>query len=188
MKSFWKLPQFGGVKKPSGTLSEFLRRFESQGLAARTVKNAFTNRVAKIGPGFGSPLQNDKYFLNAAVALSTTGQGTTTLPSTSTWTAPFELSAGWVRVKIYNGTGTSPTLTDLLITGSDGTTTVQIAQVHPNSAVTLSTTSWFDEIFPFFVDLTLTSITIKTTLGGTSPAATMDCEVGGVSGVPATST
>lgn len=137
----------------------------------------FTNRLAKIFPGFGQPMANDTQFLNQNVALSGTGQQSNTIPSTGSF-AP-TISTGKVRVKVYAGIGTSPTLVDLLITGSDGTNTVEIAQVHPNSAVVLSSTSLFDEVFDFETDLNLTSITIKTTLGGTSPGATMDAEVAG---------
>ncbi len=176
IQRMWKLPEF---RRKNLSLAEFLREMP---IAARPVYNTFTNRVMAITNGFGSALQGDTYFLNQNVALSGTGQGSTTLPSSSTWSAPHTVCGGWLRVKIYAGIGTSPTLVDLLATLSDGTTTCQIAQVHPNTAVTLSSTSIFDEIFPFYTGVTGTSITVKTTLGGTSPGATMDLEVAGIVG------
>jgi hypothetical protein len=177
----WKIPRFINVKRlPSNlSLSEFLRLYEARGLARRPMMNSFTARVAQICPGFGSPNSNDTDFLNANIALSGTGQQSNTLPSTGTWTAPYTIAYGWLRIKIYSGLGTAPALADIVATLSDGTNTCQIAQVHPNSAVTISSTSLFDEIFPFFTGITGTSITVKTTLGGLGPGATMDMEVAG---------
>lgn len=137
----------------------------------------FTNRLATIFPGFGQPQSNDTLFLNQNVALSGTSQQSNTIPSTGSFVPT--LSRGKVRVKIYAGIGTTPTFTDLVVTGTDGTTTVTLFAFHPNAAIALSTTGIVDLEFDFICDLNLTSITIKTTLGGTSPGATMDAEVAG---------
>jgi hypothetical protein len=105
-------------------------------------------------------------------------------------------------VKIYNGAGTSPTLTKLQVSAQDGTNSVVIADWNFGTAVTLSTTSWFDAMFDFVVDTAasgsgggatgqliaptssaaggLTYIKLVPTLGGTSPAATMDAELIGL--------
>jgi len=137
----------------------------------------FTNRLEQIMPGWGQPVTLDTSFLAANTALSGTGQASTTLPSSGSWSPT--ISKGRGRIKIYSGTGTSPTLTDILVTGSDGTNTVELFVFHPNTAVTLSSTSLLDLLFNFMTDLNLTSITIKTTLGGTSPGATMDAQISG---------
>lgn len=184
LRNFFERFRFGfrvPVKLARVSLSEILSETKfSDSVLRPAMASLTTDRVARILPGFGSPNQNDTYFLNQNIALSGTAQQSNTLPSTASWTAPFTLSYGWLRVKIYNGIGTSPTLVDLLAILNDyNGNAVQIAQVHPNTAVTLSSTSLFDQIFPFFTGATGTSITIKTTLGGTSPGATMDTEVAG---------
>jgi hypothetical protein len=139
----------------------------------------FTRRLSTIFPGFGQPQLNDTMFLNQSLALSGTGQQTSIVPSTTSVTFSPTISAGKMRIKISAGAGTSPTLTDILVTASDGTTTVTFANgvFHPNTAVALSTTSIVEFEFDFICDLNLTSFTIKTTMGGTSPTATMDVEV-----------
>lgn len=160
---------------------------------------ALNIRIDRSLPGYGVGLKNDTVYLNAGIALSGTGQQSVgVLPSTSTWNPGF--STFKFRCKVYNGAGTSPTLTDLALTASDGTNTVTIWVFHPNAAVTLSTTSWFDSgPIDCIVDTAasgngggavgqliaptssaaggVTSLTLKTTLGGTSPAATLDMEV-----------
>jgi len=140
---------------------------------------SFTNRLYSIVPSFGVPLLSDTNYLNANVALSGASQQTTTIPNTSTF-AP-TITRGYIRVKIYNGTGTAPTLTDLVVTVTDGTTTVYIYVAHPNTAFPLSTTSWFDVTIPFCVDINVNTVTVKTTLG-VPGGATMDLEVSGTSG------
>lgn len=138
---------------------------------------SFANRLYSIVPSFGVPLLNDTLFLNQNIALSTASQQTNTIPSSGSFSPT--ISRGWVRVKVYAGTGTAPTLTDLVITATDGTTTVQIGQVHASVAIALSTTSGFDQLFPFETDLNLTSLTVKSTLG-VPGGASMDVEVSGV--------
>lgn len=178
-----RLADFIKHLSPAVDLSKILRKVDlGDGLAANPVLNTFTERVADICPGFGSPLGNDTVFTQTNVALSGTGQSTTTLPKTSTWTASQTLSAGYVRVKVYGGSGTSPTLTDVVITGSNGTITTELAALHPNSAIALSATSYVELLFPFITDLTLTSISILLTMGGTGPGSTLDCEVAGTAG------
>ena len=107
------------------------------------------------------------------------------------------ITVGRVRVKIYNGAGTSPTLTKLQISITDGTNTVIVEDRNFGTAVTLSSTNFYDGVFNFLIDYstagggatgTLLAPTVSTTamvvnvtptLGGTSPAATMDIEVYG---------
>jgi hypothetical protein len=94
------------------------------------------NRLATVSPGFGSPIVNDATQLSQNVALSGTVQQTKTLSGI------FTFSRGYVRVKIYAGGGTSPTLLNLQAIVSDGTTFVDIGGFTPvvASAPALSVT------------------------------------------------
>jgi hypothetical protein len=87
---------------------------------------AWAQRLLKILPGFGSPIQNDLLFQSVGTALSTTSVQTTSLAGLTP-----TISAGYVRVKIYGATGTSPTLLKLLVILSDGTNFVNVAQLIP---------------------------------------------------------
>jgi len=136
----------------------------------------FTRRLATIFPGFGQGQMNDTLFLNANQAL-TSGQNTVAVPASGSFSPT--ISAGKVRIKVYAGAGTSPTLTDIVVTATDGTTTVTFPQgaYHPSVAVSMTTTSIIDFEFDFITDLNLTSFSFKITLAGTSPTATADIEV-----------
>lgn len=144
----------------------------------------FTNRLGRIMAGFGSPKATDGVSSIQNKALSGTGQQTTTLPGAlpNSWNAPNTISAGYAQVKISAGIGTSPTLVDLVLQGSDGVNTVTLGVVHPNSAIALSSTGQVEFLIPFQTDLTLVSFTLLSTLGGTSPGATLDFEVLGTVG------
>lgn len=152
---------------------------------------AFVNRLLLIVPSFGQPIQNDTLFLKQATALSTTSAQATTLAGL----AP-ALRDGWVRCKIYGAGGTSPTVVKLQVVVTDGTTFVVIGDYNPATATTLSTTAaagspytnggslgppvvagGVDMIFPFLTDLAINQVSVLTTLGGTSPTASLDVEV-----------
>ena len=105
-------------------------------------------------------------------SLSGTGQQTNTISSISP-----AVTRGYIRYKVSNGAGTSPTLVDVVVTCTDGTTTVTIEKYHPSTADTLSTTAWTDRVADFIVDINANSFSILTTMGGTSPLATLDFEV-----------
>jgi len=131
-------------------------------------------------------------YYQAGIALSGTVQATSPIPATG---VILGTTAGKIRVKIYNGGGTSPTLVDLLVTASDGTNTVLIGQslFHPSAAWALTTTAWFEVVIDYLLDTAAsgsgggaagqllpggaTSFSVKTTLGGTSPTASMDLEI-----------
>lgn len=129
------------------------------------------NSAALVAPGFGTPLVSAR----ASVAMSGTGQQTFTVPSSGSL-AP-TARTGYVRVKVFGGGGTSPTLTDILITATDGTATYTIDNFHPNTAITLSGTAGLDYLKEFCLDINATSISVLTTMGGTSPTATGDVEI-----------
>ena len=161
--------------------------------------------VERTFPGAGISTRNA---IQTVTGLAITSGTTYYLPGTSLNTVVGLLiptvTICKVRVKIYNGAGTSPTLTKLQIMGYDGTNSVVIADWNFGTAVTLSTTSWFDG-FAFCMADTATGATsggavgqlisgssatsgnggmiavkIIPTLGGTSPAATMDAEIFGL--------
>ncbi len=129
------------------------------------------NSVALINPGCGLPAQVQQVL---ATALSTTGAVANTIPTTGTLAQTFR--SGKIRVKIFNGAGTSPTLVALIVSVTDGTTTELLYEFSPAVAFALSTTSYVDLSFDFITDLNANKITVTTTLGGTSPTATMDME------------
>lgn len=161
--------------------------------------------VQRVFPGFGvSTLQS----IQVAAGIAVTSGNTYFVPGTSSNSVAGLLvptiTAGRVRIKVYNGAGTSPTLTKLQVFGYDGTNSVVVADWNPSTAVTLSTTSWFDAYADIICDTApsttsggavgfliggasatsgnggMQAIKIIPTLGGTSPAATMDVEVFGL--------
>ena len=123
------------------------------------------------------------------ISMNGAGPTTTTVPSTGAFSPV--VNRGYVRVKVYNGGGTSPTLTDITLQAGDGTNTVTLDNFHPGVAVTLSTTSFADVLFDFLLDSLTTGggatgtlsgggatiFKILTTFGGTAPSALMDIEV-----------
>ena len=150
---------------------------------------AINNSVANNSPGFGAP----QLVQRLGVALSGSGQQTTSIPSSGSITPG--IYQGKVRIKVYNGTGTGVTLTDLVLQITDGTNTVVFAEFHPNSAVALTSTQWVDWDEDFTVDFGSTTggatgqliapgaataaaivVQVLTTLG-VPGGATMDVEV-----------
>jgi|HubBroStandDraft_2_1064218.scaffolds.fasta_scaffold00006_30 hypothetical protein len=161
--------------------------------------------VQRVFPGFGATsLQSIQIAAGIAVTSGTTYfVPGTSLNSVAGLLVP-TITCGRVRVKIYNGTGTTPTLTKLQVQAFDNTNTVVIADWNPSTAATLSSTSWFDSYADFVVDTApstisggavgwligsasavtgnggITSLKVIPTLGGTGPGATMDVEVFGL--------
>jgi hypothetical protein len=150
---------------------------------------AINNSVANNSPGFGAP----QLVQRLGVALSGSGQQTTSIPSSGS-IAP-GIYQGKVRIKVYNGTGTGVTLTDILLQITDGTNTVILAEFHPNTATALTSTQWVDWDEDFTVDFGSTTggatgqliapgaanaaaivVQVLTTLG-VPGGATMDVEV-----------
>jgi hypothetical protein len=156
-------------------------------------------------PGFGvSTLQS----IQSATGIVVTSGTTYYVPGTSSNSVAGLLiptvTVGRLRIKIYNGTGTSPTLTKLQVKAYDGTNSVVIADWNFGTAVTLSSTSWADLMMDFIADTAtgstsggsvgqlisassatsgnggLQCISIVPTLGGTGPGCTMDAEIFGL--------
>lgn len=152
---------------------------------------AINKRLDAIVAGINSGLRQDSVYQNIGVALSGTAPQTTNIPGTGLF--PIAYSTGWVRVKIYNGGGTTPTVSNVKITATDGTNVIVVDTYNPGTAHNLTATSWYDRSIDFLVDLALTGagggasgqlialngvnqIQVITTLGGTAPTATMDLE------------
>lgn len=154
---------------------------------------AFNRRLDSTFPGFGVGVRNDASYQQIAVALSGTAQQTVPLPATGTFSTPF--TAGKLRLKIYGGGGTTPAISDIVVSFTDGTNTVYPPQgvYHPTAAKTLSATLWLEWYFEFLFDVAstggsgtvggmLASVgganagTILTTMTGTSPTASLDID------------
>ena len=140
-------------------------------------------RAASISPGFGSPIKNYVLFTNSATISGTSTQATT-VPSTGSFVPT--VCRGWILVHIYGGGGTSPTAVLQSITGTDGTSTVVLFAVLLTIAAALSSGlsatvagSGLSILIPFETDLNLTTITVNTIMGGTSPTGTLDIDVAG---------
>ena len=140
-------------------------------------------------PGFGMGVKNDTLYKNLGVSLA--GTTTVVLPSTGTFT--LGTTTGKVRCKIYGFTGTSPTVTNVLYTATDGTNTVTFASFNPTVAFAGSSTAWLDLFEAYLLDTASGTTSGGTvgqlinggavkfsfiiTMGGTSPGAKADVEI-----------
>ena len=148
---------------------------------------AIVNSVGTATAGYGSG-----YLVQKVAQPLVDGANTITL---STSVVP--LARGKIRVKVYGAAGTSPALTDIYATATDGTNTVRLGalSLHPAAAVALSTTSWVEMIGEFLLDTGLvsgnggasgdligtgaTSFSVVITISGTGETATADVELCG---------
>src|ERR1700733_13064723 len=156
---------------------------------------SFNRRLDSIFPGMGQPLRNDALYLQTGIALTTAGSGTP-VPIPATGVLIPTTTAGRIRLKIYNGGGTTPTITALSVTASDGTNSILLAQsiVAPNRLI--SATSWLEFEFEYILDVAtaagagggaigqlLSSIgganafALNYTLTGTTGTASLDVEI-----------
>lgn len=135
---------------------------------------AFVNRLLLIVPSFGQPVQNDTLFLKSATA-TTLGANTVTLAGLTP-----ALKQGWIRIKLSGGAATS-TLTSVVITVTDGTTT---ETVYSNTLVATNNSFVSPNILtfmtPFLTDTTgVTSVSIIFVTAGSSGVGIIDVEVSG---------
>src|SRR5271170_437715 len=103
-------------------------------------------------------LKNDTLYKNLGVTLS--GTTTVVLPSTGVFT--LGTTSGKVRIKVYSFGGTSPTVSSVLYTATDGTNTVTFASFNPATAFAGSSTAWLDMFEAYLLDTAP-----STTNGGT---------------------
>lgn len=146
---------------------------------------ALTNNPWSALPSPGTP---NIALYNYGVSLSgTTLQANTLVLGTSSSQGGYSQSGGsWLKcgylyIRVYTPTGTSPTV---LVTCSltDGTTT-ETFYLGSGTAFALATASVLRLFIPFATDLNATTITVNTTLGGTSPTAVLDMAVAAATGV-----
>lgn len=155
----------------------------------------FNRRLDSTFPGFGQGFRQDSLLVQTGLALSGTVQQSFPIPASGTLALTF--TAGKLRIKIYNGGGTTPALTDIVVTAGDGTNNITIGELllHPTVAITLSATSWLEFEDEFLLDVATSGagggasgqlsavvgganqMSIKTTLSGTAPTASMDLEL-----------
>ena len=127
---------------------------------------AVTKTVGKLAPGIGS---GDAVVQNLAVTANV-GAVAVRLPSGSTSFAP-TASAGIIRIKSAT-IGTNATFLVNSITGTDGTTTINLVGAVDTAS---SAGIGIDRIYHFLTELNLTSITINITVGTAN--STVDAEV-----------
>lgn len=148
---------------------------------------SITNYAARLLPGYGSPaidlVAND-------VTLTATGTITVPIPNNyanvavapagttvtnnggyiqSTSAGPF-LNSGYIFIRVYGVTGTSPTLT-MEVELTNGTTT---SVVYATSG---SITGNAELLIPYNSQLGAVAASIICTIGGTSPSFSFDVEV-----------
>lgn len=156
---------------------------------------SLNRRLDQRYPGLGVSVRADTVYLQTGLSLSGNSQQSFPLPSSGSFAVT--TTSGAIRIKIYNGGGTSPVLTDILVNAGDGTNVIIIGQslVHPTVAIPLNLGNWFEFEFEYFLDVATTGaggsasgqlsatvgganiFNVKTTLGGTSPTASMDVEI-----------
>ena len=140
-------------------------------------------------PGFGVGVGSSQY---TSLAAALTGTTTVVLPTTGVFT--LGTTCGRVRIKVYAPGGTSPTVTSIDCTATDGTNTVKFASFNPAAAVSLLTTSWLEFVADYILDTAsgstgsggaagqllnggATKFSFIVTMGGTSPTASADLEI-----------
>jgi ABC-type Co2+ transport system permease subunit len=134
---------------------------------------AFVNRLLLIVPSFGQPIQNDTLFLKSGTATAS-GANTVTMGSLTP-----ALKQGWIRFKLSGGAASS-TLTSMIITVTDGTTT---ENVYSNTLVATNNSFVSPNIItmcvPFLTDTTgVTSVSFIFVTAGTSGVGIIDTEIG----------
>lgn len=92
---------------------------------------------------------------------------------------PVILSRGWVRARFSQATGTTPVVSALTVTATDGTNTVAIP-IGFFTSPTLSATTEIEYLAPFFSERNLNKFTFTVTMTGITPTAQGDFEVVGM--------
>lgn len=114
---------------------------------------AITIGIGRVFPGFGvSSFQTQQTNAGIPVISGTKYFVPSVTPFTSAGTLQPTITVGKLRVKIYNPSSSANTLTKVQCVATDGTNTVVFADCNFGTAVTLSSTSWYDEYFNFLID------------------------------------
>lgn len=150
--------------------------------------------VRRTFPGLGVSVKNDALYVGTGIALTQAGNPTVVpIPATGTILGT---TSGKIRLKIYGGGGTTPIITSLLVTASDGTNTVRIYTEVPVAAgiPLTAATAWYDRYFEYLLDTATTtagaggatgqllpggatSFSISVNLGTTTGTASLDWEI-----------
>jgi hypothetical protein len=154
----------------------------------REEDGAINVNLSRAFPGFGVGVSSSQY---TSLAQALVGTTTLVLPTTGVFT--LGTTCGRVRIKIYAPGGTSPTVSSIVFTATDGTNTVAFGAYNPPTAVSLLTTSWLDMINDYILDTAAsgsgggatgqllpggaTKFSFIVTMGGTSPTASADLEI-----------
>lgn len=128
------------------------------------------NSIATATPGWGSPTS---WKQSLGVALSGASPGAKTLVLAS----QYPVTSGKVRVQIIGG-GTSDVTASFTLSGTDGTGTVDIANVPATKVVNVDS-SGLDMVFFFRSDIAITTFTLTPALLGTTKTCTLNWEVAG---------
>jgi hypothetical protein len=130
---------------------------------------AIVNTIADWGIGNGIPVVT----VQRINVTANTGATNVTLPATGAF-APTTVSRGLVRVK-SNVIGVNATAQVLNITGTDGTTTVDLSA---GDAIASRAGIGIDHMYQFQSDLNLTSITVAVNIATNN--STVDVEMAGI--------
>jgi hypothetical protein len=131
---------------------------------------AIVNSVVIETPGQGSPI-----LVQRLAFAGVDGVNTVTFPSTGSL-AP-TCRCGTLRIKVSAGAGTSPAITTVTCTATDGTTTENFADCNPAAAFALTSAHNWERIFKFVLDINATSVSALVTMTGTSETSTIDAEL-----------
>lgn len=128
---------------------------------------AFVRTIQSVLPGFGTP----SIPVQRVNIATNTGNTNVTFPATGSFSPT--VGTGMIRVK-NNVIGVNATTKVALITGTDGTTTVQL---YAGDAAASAAGTGIDETFQFVTDLNLTSITCVVNVATNN--STVDAEFAG---------
>ena len=109
--------------------------------------------VGRIFPGFGvSSFQTQQTLAGIPVISGTKYFIPSVTPFTAAGLLVPTITAGKLRIKIYNPSSSANTLTKVQFVATDGTNSVVFQDLCFGTAVTLSSTSWFDYVTDFLID------------------------------------
>jgi hypothetical protein len=121
-----------------------------------------------------APASNPNAWRKQGVALSTA-----TSPLTSTLTLPKTIQKGKIRIRTSN-VGTLAGTFSFSVTGTDGTSTVDLANIPASGSISIASNgNEVERIFEFMTELLLTSVSVIATQTGAGGTSTLDWEIFG---------
>jgi hypothetical protein len=137
---------------------------------------AIINSIQKVMAGFGTGAGAGGYPGGYATASTVAISGTTTTTITTPVLGAQGYTNGKIRVKVYNGGGTSPTAS-ISVDVSDGTNDFTVYPASAATAIATGTTGGVDVLIDLNVDIEISTVNIVLTLGGTDPTVDLDYEI-----------